>query len=661
MKRVTLLLALAICGAGFCFAQEEDISLDKIVVTSSRTSQEISETASNITVIAAGQIQRAKAKNIPELLNAQAGVLMRDYTGNGKTTNADMRGFGDMGANNILVLVDGRRINNIDSSNVDWTQIPLSRVEKIEILRGAGSVLYGDNASGGVINIITKEPPKKPLGFRADLSGGSYGSYGELGEVSFSKGGFSALGLFEQYRTDGYRINSGLLRNDASGKAIYALNPDWKASFSFANHKDKYGMPGGLKDIELNTRDRRASVFPDDWGHTRDWFVDLGTEGQMGGLGKIELSLARRKRDSFANLVRYTWITERNTVTDTVNIKYLLDKMVFSRQNKLTAGFDYLDASQDVQDGGYSGNPDKLALAKKNYGFYLFDQLFLLDKVSLDSGWRHDIAHYNSEQQAVLQGSEKSNFKETGYTAAINYNYAPGSNIYATFGNSFRLPLVDEIYTSKYEFFGISGGGLNAGLGPQTAKNYEIGIRHSIGKTLLVGVNGYLMKVKNEIYYEPSTVTNTNYGHTVHRGAEFSAEAKLTGRVKLYANYAFTDALFEGGTYDKRKIPAVPPHRWGIGGDIRLPKYFIFSLSANYVGERYFINDQENILPRMGAYFVADAKLSFEKGLFSAYLAVNNLFDEEYYEYGAAGYPRTYKNYYPANGTNFTLGASVKF
>jgi len=136
---------------------------------------------------------------------------------------------------------------------------------------------------------------------------------------------------------------------------------------------------------------------------------------------------------------------------------------------------------------------------------------------------------------------------------------------------------------------------------------------------------------------------------------------KLNEKIKLFANYTFTDAYFKGGTYDKKMIPAVPVHKWVLGSDIKLYKYFVFSLIGNYIGERYFISDQANVLPRMASYLTVDAKLIFDKGNISAFLGINNLFNEEYYEYGVASFDRTYKNYYPAAERNFIVGGSIKF
>ena len=110
----------------------------------------------------------------------------------GRQQSVDIRGFGETGALNTLVLVDGRRVNEIDLSGVDWSQIPLDQVERIEIVRGPGSVLYGDNAVGGVINIITKRP-EKPFLASAGVVIGSYTYNKESGSVSGKWGPLSAI------------------------------------------------------------------------------------------------------------------------------------------------------------------------------------------------------------------------------------------------------------------------------------------------------------------------------------------------------------------------------------------------------------------------------------------------------------------------------------
>ena len=108
---------------------------------------------------------------MPRYCARRRAIAVRDYYGNGARTSVDMRGFGETAPVNTLVLIDGRRINLPDLSGADWSQIAKEDVERIEILRGSGSVLYGDNAAGGVRNIITKKA-KKPIGTRLKQSAG---------------------------------------------------------------------------------------------------------------------------------------------------------------------------------------------------------------------------------------------------------------------------------------------------------------------------------------------------------------------------------------------------------------------------------------------------------------------------------------------------------
>lgn len=162
------------------FAQEKEVTLDKVVVTATRDEQEIRKIPANVTVITKEKIAGSNAQAVTDVLKDEVGVVVRDLSGTGKNASVDIRGFGETGPLNTLVLVDGRRVNEIDLSGVDWTQIPLDQIERIEIVRGAGSVLFGDNAVGGVINIITKKP-EKPFSAKAEVVGGAMATTRRVG------------------------------------------------------------------------------------------------------------------------------------------------------------------------------------------------------------------------------------------------------------------------------------------------------------------------------------------------------------------------------------------------------------------------------------------------------------------------------------------------
>lgn len=163
MQGKALAVAVALATGAPCAAQQQMAALDEVVVTATRFKDRFDDKPVNMTVITGEDIRRSAAKTVPDLLAEQAGIQIHDFFGNNAaTTTVDLRGFGITGTQNTLILVDGRRVVDVDLSGVQWSAFPLANVERIEIVRGGGSVMYGDGAVGGVINIITRSPFDNP-------------------------------------------------------------------------------------------------------------------------------------------------------------------------------------------------------------------------------------------------------------------------------------------------------------------------------------------------------------------------------------------------------------------------------------------------------------------------------------------------------------------
>jgi iron complex outermembrane receptor protein len=154
MKQKQLLVALLCAITPFAHAATD--SLNEVVVTATRFKDKSADKPVNMTVITREDIQHSSARTLPELLSIQAGISTRDIFGNNAASaSVDIRGFGAAAGQNTLILLDGRSITDPDLSGVQWSAIPFASIERIEIMRGSGAVLYGDGASSGVINIIT--------------------------------------------------------------------------------------------------------------------------------------------------------------------------------------------------------------------------------------------------------------------------------------------------------------------------------------------------------------------------------------------------------------------------------------------------------------------------------------------------------------------------
>ena len=277
-----------------CYAT--DYELDRIIVTAKKgIGKEIRRIPANITVITSEDIESSNARSIPDLLNGEMGISVQDWLGNGKKVSIDMGGFGEVSSSNCLVLIDGRRINAVDMSNVDWSQVSLSQVERIEIIRGANSVFYGDNAVGGVINIITKKGQEKQQVKVKTLMNTPNG-------ISTSVGLGGLVSGFTYSLNAGYGSSTGFRKNNAmeaydigarlSGNPLPWLSVDVSSGF----HNDVTGMPGPVTAAQWRAGQYAEAKTPNDYTTTKDQYFRVSVGEEL--LGKrlmLETLLGWRK------------------------------------------------------------------------------------------------------------------------------------------------------------------------------------------------------------------------------------------------------------------------------------------------------------------------------------------------------------------------------
>jgi iron complex outermembrane receptor protein len=151
--------------------ETETIELEAIVVTAGKRKEPVSDIPAHATIITSDDIAASAGTSISDLLAQESGITVRSPFGSDKQAILDIRGMGDTAASNVIIMVDGLVLNRPDQSGASISSVPLEQIERIEIVRGAGSVVYGNGAVGGVINIITKKSGDAP-------SAQVYGSYG---------------------------------------------------------------------------------------------------------------------------------------------------------------------------------------------------------------------------------------------------------------------------------------------------------------------------------------------------------------------------------------------------------------------------------------------------------------------------------------------------
>ncbi|HXC38710.1 MAG TPA: TonB-dependent receptor plug domain-containing protein, partial [Burkholderiales bacterium] len=306
--------SVAACVGAVCAPPAAAADPD-VVVTATRFPEKALDAPAGLTVITAEQIARSPAATLPDLLATQAGIVARDNTGTPDKA-IDLRGMGITGDQNTLVLLNGQRLNEIELVTIRWSAIPLDSIERIEIMRGSGSVLYGGGATGGTINIVTKTPAGVAAsGYHAD-AGTSFGTFNtrETRVNGARSGDIVSFSLHaNNYSSDNYRDNNRLEQQNAAGEVRlrHGLGEAW---FNFGMDNQSLRLPGERTAAQLQT-DPRGTSRPGDYSARDGGHAALGSSFNL-GFGELVVDLSYRDSVRTALLKDYAFGIF-NTYTDT--------------------------------------------------------------------------------------------------------------------------------------------------------------------------------------------------------------------------------------------------------------------------------------------------------------------------------------------------------
>lgn len=634
------------------------VQMGEMVVTAARTERAAVTTPANVTVITAADIAASSAQTVPDVLKYCAAVGVADWTGTGRTAVVDARGFGETAPANVLVLVDGRQLNAPDMSGVDWTTIPLERIDRIEVVRGGNSVLYGDHAVGAVINIRTRKSAVRPVLSAETVVASdrtvrqSLGLAGAEGPLYYALNGSYA-------DTDGYRHNS-YFRNRTAGLTLgYDADTWFNLELSAGTKSDRYGMPGAIRD----NRDRTEAANPRDYAETETSYLHLTPRLRLDDLGELSVALGYSERATESRWFGMWGNTvSRWRILDwTVGPKYTLDRPLFGHDNVLVAGIDF--RSSDLHDITF-GRGD---MHRHEAGYYVNDTFSLVnERLFLDAGYRFTRIHYDYagyvDSLGMPQDFADMTHNVDAARAALTWVYAPGSKLFVAFDRSFRTQMLEE----------LGGAGFNMPLDEvQIAHQYQAGFRHTLNPRLAFGATVFQIDTRDEIFYDPwnGYGINTAYDRTRRRGLELSADAQPLDEVKLFASYTYLEAELQGGAYDENEIPGVARHSGSLGAAWSPVEQVTLDVRARWLADKELISDWRNEAGGWDGrnYFVTDMRLSYRpwKQL-ELYVGVNNVLNTEYAEYGVwaldwstwpAGGPFAYG--YPAPERTFIAGLRV--
>jgi iron complex outermembrane receptor protein len=655
------------------YAQSQS-QTETIVVSGNRFEESVDRIPANIQVISNEQIKQSSSTNLGEVLQQLGNVNITNISGSllglgQQGVTPDLGGYGSTASSNTLVLVDGIRLNPIDSSSAALNTIPMSAIERIEIVNGGASVQFGNNATGGVINIITKQGANQSS--IASLTFGSYGTI--ISDVALRKqeGDTNVLISGNTSQTNGWRTNSDALSNSFLGRITQHLGgSDQIFIDATANHWQ--GKTPQIIVGEVGSGDPNAinsynigNSYLQDGSAIRAGVVKSITPDALFEMEASYGSSSAIAITSYSSQINY----DKSSVNLTPRVKFNLGKW-----GSAVLGYDY-----NVSDGSNTSYFSYLTSSYpashvnlKNQSIYFMDRLSVSDQVEFVGGirrQRQDITFVsvNNNDNSFMQipdGTYPSSFAANAYDIGINYRYAAGQRAYGKYDQSYRFANTDDYFgynpTTGQNF------ATGAILRPQINKTFEIGNDFLFGLSK-VNISLYQTDTHDEIrlYNDPNTFgqNNINDDDIRRTGLNINGTTALIDHLLLGAGFRYQRAVYTSGLNNGNLVSLVPKYLFNLNARYQANQEIAFGGVLNYVASQYYDGDLQNAYNQMPSYVMGDMYAEYKLLGWEARLMVKNVSNANYAVYGSnlAAVGGAAYNYLPAPPRTFLATIRYNF
>ncbi len=642
MNRYTKLI-LCIAMPALAFGQEiqrdstKTYRTSEVVVTATRSSVSEKDTPSPTEVLGANELHNANGATVADALQAYSGVLLGEYGAGASLATVSLRGSA---SEHVLVLIDGNRFTGFQNGLVDFSLLPLDNVSRIEVLHGGASALYGADAVGGVINILTR-----PAGsdHRVNVNG-SIGSYGFQKYSARAQGGDGGFGIMAGYSSERGKDNypysfqrpnapdTSLNRQDADYRKdeIYfngSLRADDHSSFDFSvqNVNADRGAPGPIfspSDLSLaKENDKNVNVH-------------LGYRDNR--ISDTDLSLNTGFQYSYETYVDPAYMLNSFYKNLLVNVNPQV-QAVLSAEDRVVGGGEFVQ-------GILEGNDFGVRIQRTQTSAYLSNEYVqesdrsLFDRLLLFQTLRYD--HFSDVGHAWTP--------KLGFNLRISRTH--DVRVRASYGQSYRAPSFNDLYYVPFN---------NPALQPEHSESFDVGI---IGSGVLCGEHSveatyFYANTKDRIVFDPVSFVPVNIGKTVSQGIESSYRGQMfDGAVDLVLSYTYTDARKRNSasttdsTFDKQLL-YIPQNLFKAVLAFHLHPFTI-NVFRLFTGERPVNEDNSRSLPE---YSLTNANISadvlFGPWKVLAKIEMDNIFNVQY---------QVYPNY-PMPGRTYKLDLDVEY
>jgi len=616
--------AIAILGASTtAFAQDSSRinQLNQVVVTANRFNQKAGETGKVVTVLTAQYLQKHSGQPLTSILNTQAGLVVNGAE-NALGTNQDVYTRG-ASTGNTLILIDNIPVSDASqiSNAFDLNFIPLSQIERIEILRGSQSTLYGSDAVAGVINIITKKPGENNLGISANGSYGSYKTWQGGAGLNGNIGKFSYLAGYQHIKTDGFSAaydstgkgnfdKDGFKRNSVFAKVGLQATERWRLQY-LLNWSDYHA-------------DLDAGGFADDPDYTMHNKYMLHALSSHVDLAKGSWNLVYSYQRNTRNLLDDTLFVPNAgySVNDFTSNTHQVETYVswdFSRQLQLITGADFRSSNTD-QSTRYISEfyKDSSRLSgdsahMRQFSYYASLLLHNMGGFNLELGGR-----YNNHN---IYGSNG--------TFSVNPSYLINNRhkLFINISSAYKVPTL-------YQLYSVYG---NKNLKPESTINYEAGYQGALSNSNInVRVTGFYRQTKNLISFyslnDPPYGQYRNASKQDAYGGELEASWRIIGGLTLNMNYTYVKGKIKEQDTSYYNLYRRPKHALNAELGYQLTPAAYISAQYKYISRR--LDPAYMAAPYiLGDYYTLGAYAEYKLGsVLKLYADFRNITDQQYFD-----------------------------
>jgi vitamin B12 transporter len=597
-------------------AQEgsDTVTMKEVVVTASRVEEPLKYSPDSVTIITGEEIQKKGKQTVIDVLRDVPGISIAQYGSPGGGSSIYMRGTNNA---HTLIMIDGVRVGDPMSTDGKMSIADLStdNIEKIEIVRGAQSVLYGSDAIGGVINIITKKGKGKPK-FYLSAEGGSFETFRERIGVSGSN--------------DKINYAASISRLDAKcvSRAEEDLGNTERDYYHDTNISARVdGQISETVRMGFSVRHSESSMDLDGFDHVT-WEFGDADEVQDTNITTVATNFDQDIFDWWQHIIKLGITeTKREYTKDgafdslyngTIKAASWQHNFFIGEIDTITAGFDYQEESGDNQNANtawYPNIPNKKVDTKS---FFIQNKLTPFKGLSFTLGARHD------DHQTF--GGEDT------YKSALAYFFEKtGTKIRGSYGTGFRAPSLYQLYSSYGD----------PNLKAEDSKGYDVGIDQELfGKKVLLSATYFHNEIDDLIGFNMSTWKYYNVDKVKTEGWETSIALNFLKWLSFNVHYTYTEAKneTEGAANEGKYLIYRPQHAGGASLNIKPLEKLNVNLNAQYVGKRYREADNSEEMPDYTLFNLAASYDVME--WFKIFGRVENLTDQDYqsiYQYGESG------------------------